>query len=246
MHYRELSNFKVPQGIVLAALGLLCSCNTPVQNMSFVSDDKRHWVAMDQLPPAPGGDELLPTLRLTLQDRWHSRGPVVLEGLETLCGTQVTWLDNANLQLRVPADRVFAIRVHEGDHWQGLTLHVQVHEDQVKLERVSADKQRRLLIIANCESGGWNLFLRRAGEPSFNEAMREGWNDPDLFGGFDENQPALALQWTGPRSAEIEVPGKRYGVTLRDRIGDVTLKWRFIKKFKLPDSHFSTLEPLPQ
>jgi hypothetical protein len=228
----------------MGILVLLSACNAPRANMAFVSPNGKHWVSMEQVAPLPDGESLLPTWRLRLQDAWHSQGALLLDGVETLCATEISWKDDANLLLRVPADRVFAIKIHEGESWQGIKLHVQVHEDQVTMERWSADGQRRLIVIETCETQGWNLYLRRVGEPSYNEAMKTGWDDPDVFGGFEATQPPIALRWTGLRSAEIEVPGKAYGVTLRKRIADVSLRWKFISNFKVPEKKAKTLQPL--
>jgi hypothetical protein len=227
-------------------LSLLQGCHAPIPHASFVSGDTKHWVALQQKAPAQDSDELLPTIRLQLQDAWTDDGPVLLEGVQTLCGTDVIWKDDANLLLRVPEEHSSSILVHEGQVWKGVTLHVMVHDDQVKMERWSPDGKLRLVDIASCESGSWNIYLRRVGEPTYNNAMKTGWDDPDVFGGFDERQAPLSITWTGPREALVVLPGKRYGVTLREHIGGVTLHWRFLEKYKMPKPTSVSLKALPK
>jgi hypothetical protein len=229
--------------LAILCLALLAGCAAPVENMSFVSPGKGRWVAIEQAAPDASKDELLPSVRLRLASRWGG-GPVIFEGAESLCGSTVLWTDDANLLLRVPADRAPFLRVKDGDLWKGVTLHVALHEDMVKMEKWSKDGLWRLVVIQTCETENWNLYLRRAGEPTFNEAMKTGWDDPDLFGGFEATQPPIELKWTGLRSAEIQVPGKSYGVTTRRKIGEVTLSWKFLAHYKVPEGNFQKLEPI--
>ena len=109
--------------------------------MSYVAPDQKHWVAMESVEPSPEKDELLPTLRLRLEGRFGA-GPLVLEGLETLCGTHLLWQDSSSLLIRIGADRAQALRVREGGLWKGVAIHVMVHEEQVTMERWSPDGQR--------------------------------------------------------------------------------------------------------
>jgi hypothetical protein len=227
-----------------ACLLALAGCAQPLPNMSFVSADKSRWVDIEQVAPRAEKDELLPTIRLRLRERWHTGSLVLAEGLETLCGTNVAWQEDGSLLVRLPADRVEFLKIREGEGWSGIPLHVAAHEDQVKLSRESPDGALRLVVIETCETESWNLYLRRAGEPNFNAAMQAGWDDPDLVGGFEANQRPLSLGWTGPREAEIQVPGKRYGVTVRDRVGEVRVHWRFLPKASPPEAPFETLSPI--
>lgn len=226
---------------IILSLSLLLSCAKPVANMSFVAPGGGHWVAIEQAPPDEAKDELLPTVRLRLMNGWRSK--LILEGAESLCGTTVQWQDDKNLMLRLPGDRAGCARAADGESWDGVALRVLAHEDLLKMEQWSADGLWRLIVLQTCETENWNLYLRRAGEPTYNEAMKTGWDDPQLFGGFEATQPPLALRWTGPRSAEIEVPGKSYGVTTRDKIGEVTVHWKFTPHAKVPEPAFQTLEP---
>jgi hypothetical protein len=84
------------------------------------------------------------------------------------------------------------------------------------------------------------------GEPTYNDAMQQGWDDPDVFGGFDERQAPLSLEWIGPRQARVVIPGKRYGVTLREHAGDVSLRWVFDERHKMPKPEGITLKALPK
>jgi hypothetical protein len=136
------------------------------------------------------------------------------------------------------------LQMQDQQSWSGVTLRVTPHEDQVRLQSVSPDGQRRLVIIQACESEAWNLYLRQPGEPNYKPAMALGWDDPDLYGGFEYNQPPVSLQWTGPRAAVLVVAGKRYGVTLREKVGDVRVRWVFDRKATAPESGFRTLEPI--
>jgi len=232
--------FAIPALAVL----LLAGCAKPLPNMAFVSPDGFRWVAIESVPPAPDADEQVPTVRLVLRSRWWPRGLTLLDGVPTLCGTTVQWQDDATLFLRLPADRAFALKVRDQDAWSGVSVRVALHEDQVRLQSWSPDHERRLVVIQACESEAWNLYLRRKDEPNYNAAMRTGWDDPDLYGGFEANQPPLSLTWTGPRSAVIVVPGKRYGVTLREKVGDVAVRWVINERAKAPHEEFRTLKPL--
>jgi hypothetical protein len=225
-------------------MALLAGCQAPVEHWSMVAPDGRHWVAIEAVPPAPGSDDLQPTVRLRLKSRWRPGGRLLLEGVASLCGTTVQWQDDGRLSLRVPADRAPGLRVADGAAWAGVAIQVQVHEDQVVMQSPSPDGRLRLVVIKDCESEDWNLYLRRSGEPNYNAAMRKGWDDPDLFGGLGYNQPPLGLAWTGPRSARIEVPGSPYGVTLKRALGGVKVTWFFKKRFKLPPAPVQTLAPL--
>ena len=224
------------------ALLFAAGCAKPVPNMSFVSPGQSRWVAIEQVMPDPAKDELVPTVRLTLKDRFRSL--VLLEGAESLCGTDVIWNSDDALSLSVPGDRESCLKVKDGAQWHGVTLSVVAHEKLMKMEAWSADGLWRLVVLQTCETENWNLYLRRAGEPTYNEAMKTGWDDPDLFGGFEGTQPPVSLKWTGERTAEIQVPGKPYGVTTRDKIGEVTVHWKFLTHYKLPEPAFQTLEPI--
>jgi len=198
---------------------------------------------MDKVAPVEGSDELLSTLRLSLRTRCRPGGLVVLEGVETLCATQVLWQDNSTLSLRLPMDRAEHLKVRDGQSWGGVRVRVRLHEDQVKLKSWSPNRQYRLLVIESCETENWNLYLRRADEPDYNDAMTRGWDDPSVYGGLTASQPPLSLRWTGPRSAVITVPGKRYGVTLRGKVGEVAVRWRFRERAKAPQPKFKILAP---
>jgi hypothetical protein len=169
---------------------------------------------------------------------------VLAEGLESLCGVDIVWVDAQTLGLRIPGARAEALRIHNADTWQGLTLRVDVHEDQVVRKEDSPDGQRRLIVVRTCESDDWNLYLRRQGEPTFNTAMQTGWDDPELAGGFSAEQPVLKLAWDGPRSATITVAGKNYNVTIRDHVGDVAVHWKFTPHYKPPSPQGATLKAL--
>lgn len=224
----------------------LSGCGVPDQHSAFVAPGGSRWVEVETVAPAPGSDELQPTQRLSLRSRWRPGSRVVLDGLESLCGTTVQWTDARHLYLRVSADRVGGLQVHDGDTWGGTTVQVLVHTDQVVFDRPSPDGQLRLVLIKNCESEDWNLYLRRAGEPPYNEAMQQGWDDPDLFGGLGYTQPPLSLTWTDRRNARLEVPGKRYGVTLKTELGGVHVDWVFKEHYKLPQPQFQQLAPLKE
>ena len=227
----------------LALLQGLWGCNRLDPHLAFVAPDQSRWVAISQLAPDPDQDRLLPTQRLTLCSRWAWGGKVVLEGLETLCGTQVTWKDSEHLTLRLAPDRAWSLKVKDGESWGGVQIQVLLHEDQVKWDLWNTAHDRRLVVIQDCESEAWNVYLRRSGDATYNERMKDGWDDPALLGGFGWEQPALGLRWTSLREARIEVPGKRYNVTLRDQAGDVKVKWVFLKHAKAPPEHFQTLAP---
>jgi hypothetical protein len=234
---------KVPSGLLLMAL--IAGCQAPREHWSMVAPGGGHWVAVESVPPAPGSDDLEPTIRLRLMSRWRSQGPVLLEGVPSLCGTTVQWPDDGHLTLRVPADRADGLRFSDGDAWAGIRVAIQVHEDQVVLQRPSPDGRLRLVVIKGCESEDWNLYLRRDGDPNYLPAMRLGWDDPDLFGGLGPDQPVISLTWTGPRRARIVVPGKPYGVTLKHDLGGVHVDWAFNVHYHQPPAALQTLAPLP-
>jgi hypothetical protein len=229
--------------LAMILTGLLAGCNSPETNRSFVAPGGGHWVAMEELPPKADEDRLLPTLRLSLKSRFDSAGPLILEGVETLCGTHVQWMDPHNLRLSIGADRAGHVKITQGQRWGKITLHLTLHHQQLKFDLWSPDGERRLLVIASCESEAWNVYLRRPEEPIYNEAMQRGWDDPDLFGGFEASQQPLALKWTSSRSAEIRVAGRRHEVTVREQVGDVSLKWVFVRNFSRPETEFRSLEP---
>jgi len=209
-----------------------------------VAPDQQHWVTIEKRDPVQGSDELLPTLRLRLKERCKPGSLTVLEGVETLCATDVVWKDNATLLIRLPMDRASHLKVQDGQAWGGVSLQVRLHEDQVKMRSWSPDHSYQLVVIEACETEDWNLYLRRAGEPDYNPDMQRGWDDPSVYGGFSSSQPPLSITWAGPRQAVISVPGKRFGVTLRSKVGEVSVRWRFRARVTVPRPAFKTLAPL--
>jgi hypothetical protein len=137
-----------------------------------------------------------------------------------------------------------SVRFQDNESWGDLKLRLELHEDQVSYKRESPDHERWLVVVKTCETDDWNLYLRRTGDPTFNAKMQEGWDDPDLAGGFSEAQPVMALDWTGPRSAKVVVLGKRYQVTVREEVGDVKLKWVFDERSKAPKPNETTLKAI--
>lgn len=228
--------------MVCFALGA-CSHPGP-QDQAFLSPDGSAWVHMETVPVDANKDQLLPTTRLVLQQRWNWGAQLLLEDIESLCGVQVLWVDAQTLGLRVPGARGKHLRIKDGETWHGILLRTQLHEAQVKPQALSPDGQRRLIVVSTCETDDWNLYLRRAGEPTFNAAMETGWDDPDLFGGFSGEQAPVSLRWTGPRSGEISVIGKNPRVTVRKQVGDVTVKWKFLESAIPPKPAMTTLEPI--
>jgi hypothetical protein len=231
---------------LLYASPILCfsTCVVPEAHTAFLAPDQQHWVSIEKQAPVEGSDELLPTLRLRLRTRCQPGGLVVLEGVETLCATDVAWKGNATLFIRLPMDRASHLKVKDGQAWGGVKLQVLLHEDQVKMRSWSPDHQYRLVVIEACETEDWNLYLRRADEPDYNSDMQKGWDDPSVYGGFTSSQPPLSITWTGPRRAVISVPGKRFGVTLRGKVGEVSVRWRFRDRVAVPTPVFKTLAPL--
>jgi len=225
-----------PALVLLILASLLSACASPVpDDRAWLSPDHSSWIHMETVPVPPGSDALLPTRRLILHQRWSPTGQVLIEGLDDLCGTDVQWQDDQDLSLHLSLGDAAKLRVKDGDDWHGITLHVALTLDRVPVQSWSPDGARLLVIINKCDTGDWNLYLRRRGDPLFNAAMEDGWDDPDVFGGFGDSQKPIALKWTGPRNAEIDIPGKRYQVTLRDRIGDVSVKWRFKPAYHVPE-----------
>lgn len=187
---------------------------------------------MREVAPQAGKDQLLPTRQLWLGGRAWRPSLLLLEDVEDLCGVRAGWGDSTHLYLRAPAALGPKLRVKDGQAWGSVTVKVELHEDAVLLRQWSPDGERCLLAIGNCQQTQWNVYLRRKGEAAFNAAMDQGWDDPDVFGGFGWDQPPASLKWTGPRSATILVHGRNHGVTLRDRCGDVQLQWTFTRKDK--------------
>lgn len=230
---------------LLCTLALLAGCAKPApEDSAFISPDGHAWVHAESVPADEAKDQLLPTTRLTLHERYSLTHRLLAEDLETLCGVHVIWLDPSTLGLRVPGARMGSVRFNDSERWGGILLRLQLHEDQVSYKRESPDHERWLIVVKTCETDDWNLYLRRTGEPTFNAKMQEGWDDPDLAGGFSEAQPVMALDWTGPRSAKVVVLGKRYQVTVREQVGDVKLKWVFDERSKAPKPNETTLQPL--
>jgi hypothetical protein len=218
-------------------LGLyaLTGCSSPApEDRAWISPDATYWVHAVSVPPAPGSDDLLTTQELVVHQRWNPRTLVLVGGLESLCGTELKWLDATHLGLRLSLGDASKLQIKDGDQWGDLQFRVILHEDLVSHQVWSPDGQRCLVVIHTCMTDDWNLYLRRKGEPLYNAAMDTGWDDPDVLGGFGYTQPPIYLKWTGPRSAEIAVPGKSYQVTLRDHAGDVKVHWKFIASYKVP------------
>jgi hypothetical protein len=168
-----------------------------------------------------------------------------MDGAKSLCGTSIQWLDDTHLFLRVSEERQAGLHVRDGDTWGDVQLRLQLHQDQILWRRESPDHSLSLLVIAECESGHWNLYLRRKGEPDYTAAMAQGWDDPELFGGFIEAQPVLDLEWTGPREACVEVALSPFGMTLRKKVGGVRMDWEFKKDYKHPDLPEGVLGKIP-
>jgi len=237
---------RIPSCLALALL--LCGCQAPPPRSGLVAPDGEGRVSVESVPPAPGSDELLPTVRLRLQ---HSSVPgslVLMDGARSLCDTDIRWTDAAHLYLRVPEERLPGLHVRDGDTWGAVSIRLDVHQDQVLFRRESPDGSLSLLVIAQCESGHWNLYLRHRGDPDYKAAMAEGWGDPELFGGFMEEQPALALEWMGPRQACIEVALNAYGMTLKPEVAGVKVDWIFRRDFRratLREGTLGALKPRP-
>jgi hypothetical protein len=213
--------------LTVFAVGLV-GC-VPEPNAAIVGPDKDFWAEVQSVPPRPGTDELVPTQRLVLKSRWRPGSKVLVQGVPDFCGTDVRWLDSRLLGIRLSEDRASALTVADGFTWNGVTVKVGLHEDLVWMRRESPDGAFRLLVIANCETDDWNLYLRHAGEPVFTDAMKTGWDDPELFGGLSGVQAPLALEWIGARRARITVPQKLYHVTLRPEIDGVQVDWVYRK-----------------
>jgi hypothetical protein len=222
---------------------VISGCSKPLPNRSVSAEDGRHWVDLEQCAANEKNEELLPTQRLRLKNAWRPDSLVLVEGVETMCGTDTIWKSPKELVLRLPGDRAEYVKVKDGQTWDGVKVLVQLHDDLLVFNKPSSDGQRRLVVIQNCETESWNLYLRRAGEPTYNKAMKTGWDDPDVFGGFEFRQPALSLDWIGPRSAVVKVPGKLYGVTLREKIDDVTVKWVLQQRMPNRKDTFITIKP---
>jgi len=230
--------------IVLSPILCPADCTVPEPHTAYVAPDQQHWVTIEKRAPVEGSDELLPTLRLRLKERCKPGSLTILEGVETLCGTDVVWKDNATLLVRLPMDRASHLKAQDGQSWGGVSLQVRLHEDQVKMRSWSPDRRYQLVVIEACETEDWNLYLRRSGEPDYNPDMQRGWDDPSVYGGFTSSQPPLSITWAGPRQAVISVPGKRYGVTLRSKVGEVSVRWRFRARVTVHRPPFKTLAPV--
>lgn len=230
-----------------AALLFSGACaKAPAETEANFAPHRGAWVRVVQVPADPSKEELLPTYRLHLENGGLFNGGLdLVQGVDNLCGIDSHWIDDEHLLLRVPARQAAHLALSGPQLWQGIDIRIDLHEDQVRQQAVSPDGQRRLVVIADCQHGDWNVYLRRAGEPNFNAAMDQGWDDPDVFGGFSALQPVSYLRWTGPRSAEIGVPDKQYGTQVREKIGDVTLKWKFLQKLVESKEPFQSLKPLP-
>lgn len=207
----------------------LGACQAPPENALF-SPDRQHWLQMQSVPADPAKEQLLPTQRLVLGPSLVSRPLVLMEDMENLCGVNTVWTGPLSLQLRVPLAVEKKVLVHDGQTWDGVTLSVSFHRQAILFERPSSDGARRLVVIANCQQTLWNLYLRRGQEALYNDAMANGWDDPDVFGGFAWDQSVLSLEWIGAREARVVVDGGRYGVTVREKVGDVRLHWVFTNK----------------
>lgn len=219
--------------IFFFALSLSGCTSKPAAQEGIFAPSGSRWVRIEKLPPDPAHDQLLPTLRLSLGTSGSSDRLPLMEGVETLCGVDVVWQDEDHLLLRVSGAKASHLKA-VSQAWKGIDVQVQLHQDQVKKDVTSADGQRRLVVIATCESGEWNLYLRKNGAATYNDAMETGWDDPEVFGGFGPNQEPLDLRWTGPRSAEITLPGLPLGVTLRRQIDDVSVRWKFLPNYEPP------------
>lgn len=167
----------------------------------------------------------------------------LIEDVENLCGVSTRWSGDEDLYVRAPLARQAQVKVKDGQAWGPVRIHVELHEEAVIMRRSSEDLARTLFVIGDCEQTRWNLYLRRAGEPLYNDAMANGWDDPDVFGGFAWDQSVASLEWTGPRQARIVVHGGRYKVTVREKVGDVRMQWVFTNKDAPPKTVIAM--PLP-
>lgn len=216
----------------------------PDAHSAFIAPGRGAWVDVETVQPRPGTDQLLPTLRLRLETSESGGSLVVLDGVLTLCGTDVVWTDAGHLTLRLPEAHLHNLRVHDGQVWKGIEIQVLIHEDQIGLESVSPDRRFRLVVLKECESENWNLYLRTVGEPLYNQAVGTGWNDPDLFGGGTWVSPAVDLEWTGPRSACIEVANLSLVGTRRTKLMGISLEWVNDDHYRPPPLDFHDLGSL--
>jgi hypothetical protein len=208
---------------------LLCAWK-PVVPLGYASPDGGAWIREEQVAPDPGTDQLLPTVRLRLFERGVPGSLDLLDGLPDLCGVDIRWVDHLHVALDLSEEWGPRLRAYDGEPWGDVTLGVQLDRRLVKMEQDSPDGSRRLLVIAQCESGQWNLYVRTRNEPDYMPA--KGWDDPQLFGGFSEQQPLEAIEWTGARSACVVVAFQRYDVTLRSQAGGVHVDWVFDPGYK--------------
>src|SRR5882757_6189961 len=100
----------------LFTLTLLSGCaKAAPEDSAFVSPDGRAWVHAESVAPDAAKEQLLPTTRLTLHERYSLTQRVLAEDLESLCGLHVIWLDAQTLGLRVSGARANCVRFRDDD-----------------------------------------------------------------------------------------------------------------------------------
>ncbi len=159
------------------------------------------------------------------QGTW--RRITLIDGLNDLCGIDTRWLRVGQFLLRYSAEDASHLRVKSQQNWQGLTLLLEEHQDQVLSIESSPSGQLRLVAIQDCASSSWGLYLRKTDESNYLPSMNDGWKDPSLLAHFDFLRRLKNATWKDERHLLIDVVGGPGDNTLRREAMGVKIDWKF-------------------
>lgn len=205
--------------LVFAAFCSLLSCSRPKSNaFREYSPDGTSYVEVEHLG-SPVSERI-----------WvgsHGERLLLAEGLPSMCGVSLNWLNKRSLSLRLPEPMRRHLRSTQ-TIWEGISLALEFHEDGVTQSLPSSDRALRVIVVKDCETLAWDLYLRKASEPNFDDRMLKGWGDESLIGGFDARRRLKSIRWTGKRRLQVEVLGYRSGLTIREELSCVRVSWKFL------------------
>jgi hypothetical protein len=217
--------------VVLACLPTWALALPTFYDPGFTSD-RAFQFTVENVPLASGQGPADATQTLNLVDRTRNARLLLLEGVHTLCSVYTAWTDDRHLDLNLPEGAAQGCHVQDREIWHGVTIRVRFHRQLVSADVPSPDGKYRIVILKQCETEAWGVYLRKKGEPDYTADTGKGWGDPTFFGGFPVYQPWIKVVWSDPKSATIQVAYRSNGTTLKSDIGDVHLDWSF-------DTHYS-------
>ena len=208
---------------------------TPPEN-ALMSPNNLFWVELEN--NSPTSDERSDQ-NLHLAGLKHQEKLPLLLGIENMCDTQARWLDAKNLMLSLPQFQLPYLKTKAGTKWQGVTIHIEVHQRQVKFSKTSPSRNQRLVVIEDCQKTHWKLYLRDADAPTYSYLEQ----DPNLLVQGEWLRPVLALKWLDEETAELIVGGNPKLTHAVQPVAQDKLKLNVKYEDKVPDSFAS--EPIP-